>query len=252
MEFFQSSETKEALNMVGENIFVADLQFNIVWINDYADKLIKEIGRFVRIEKKEDLYGRNISEFHRGKGERQKGILTNGSFPYETTIDLFNRFTASIVVNPLVLEGQNRGYILTWKDVTEYESEIKEGQKRIEELYTPIMETSMDGVLLVPVIGTMTEDRIQKMIQKVLEECARHQANYVIFDFSGMTKVEDEHILLEFDAFGKSLSLMGVNMLCSGFTIEMVKVMVKYSINVKEQTFGTFKQAIRYIAKKEA
>ncbi|RKL67881.1 PAS domain-containing sensor histidine kinase [Salipaludibacillus neizhouensis] len=121
MKHFKHEETVSLLNSIGENIFITNTDFDIVWINDYANELIEKLSEYILVESKEDLIGKNMSVFHKNNGESQRRILTEGSFPYESKIILFDRYTASIVINPFIIRDQIEGYVLTWKDVTVYE-----------------------------------------------------------------------------------------------------------------------------------
>ncbi|WP_404329897.1 STAS domain-containing protein [Mesobacillus maritimus] len=243
MNFFESNETIQSLNAVGENIFVADTNFDIVWVNDYANELIKKIGSYIEVDRKEDLYGRNISEFHRNEAKKQIEIMQNGPFPYSTKINLFNRYRAKIVVNPLELLGNRIGYVLTWKDVTKYE----ETQAIMEGMYTPIIEMHMDHVLLIPITGVLTEHRIRKMRDKTLQMASEKSAEYVLIDFTGMTEVDEGFVLSEINSLASALRLLGAEVIYTGFSVNLVKMMVHQGLHVNATTFNTVKQAMNYL-----
>ena len=247
MNLFESNETLRVLDAVGENIFVANTNFEIVWINAYADELIKTIGPYIHIEKKEELYGRNINEFHPNDGERQEQILQNGPFPYRANINLFNQYRATIVVNPLERSGERIGYILSWHDVTKYEEELDRDKVLMEGMYTPIIELSVDGVLLIPITGVLTEDRIEKMKVKTLKTTAEKGSDYVLIDFTGMTEVGEEYVLTEINSLATALRMLGSEVIYTGLSVDLVKMMVKQGIKVNARTFNSFKQAMKYI-----
>ncbi|TWI59332.1 PAS domain-containing sensor histidine kinase [Halalkalibacter nanhaiisediminis] len=144
MAFLNNEETISILNTIGENIFITDTNYNIVWINDYAEGLIKKIGEFINIYSKDELIGKNISSFHPENGKKQMKILKEGPFPYESTINLFNRFTANLVINRLIIAGELKGYILTWKDVTEYEQKVTDTLLALDES-TMVVFTDTSG-----------------------------------------------------------------------------------------------------------
>lgn len=243
MNFFESNETIQSLNAVGENIFVADTNFDIVWVNEYATELIKKIGAYIEADRKEDLYGRNISEFHRNEAKKQIEIMQNGPFPYSTKINLFNRYRAKIVVNPLERLGKRIGYVLTWKDVTKYE----ETQAIMEGMYTPIIEMHMDHVLLIPITGVLTEHRIGKMRDKTLQMASEKSAEYVLIDFTGMTEVDEGFVLNEINSLASALRLLGAEVIYTGFSVNLVKMMVHQGLHVNATTFNTVKQAMNYL-----
>lgn len=114
MAFFQNKEMIIALNNVGENIFIIDTDFTIVWINDYAEGLLKTLSKWTKVRSKDELIGKNINMFHPENDSR----LKEGPFPYESSIHLFN-YEGTLVVNQLVIEEELKGYVLTWKGITE-------------------------------------------------------------------------------------------------------------------------------------
>ena len=63
MEPFTSSETKQLLNAVGENILICDDQLNIIFINHYAEQLIQSLSSFTGLSKKEDYIGVTYQRF---------------------------------------------------------------------------------------------------------------------------------------------------------------------------------------------
>lgn len=243
MNFFESNETIQGLNAIGENIFVTDINFDIVWVNDYAEELIKKIGSSIRVDRKEDLYGRNISEFYQNEGKRQSGLLQNGLFPYTTEINLFNGYRANIVVNPLERQGFRIGYVFTWKDVTKYE----ETQAIMEGMYTPIIEMHLDHVLLIPITGVLTEHRTRKMRDKTLQMASEKRAEYVLIDFTGMTEVDEGFALNEINALASALRMLGAEVIYTGFSVNLVKMLVHQGIHVNATTFNTVKQAMNYL-----
>jgi rsbT co-antagonist protein RsbR len=247
MNFFEFNETIQSLNAIGENIFIADTSFDIVWANNYVDELIKKIGPYIEVDKKEHLYGRNISEFHHNDAKKQIEIMQDGPFPYSTKINLFNTFRANIVISPMERSGNRIGYVLTWKDVTKYE----ETQAIMEGMYTPIIEMHLDQVLLIPITGVLTEHRIGKMRDKTLQIASEKSAEYVLIDFTGMTEVDEGFVLNEINSLASALRLLGAEVIYTGFSVSLVKMMVHQGIHVNAITFNTVKQAMNYLVSKK-
>ncbi|MGM9925031.1 MAG: STAS domain-containing protein [Bacillus sp. (in: firmicutes)] len=244
--FFETEESIDLLDSIGENIFIADENLHIVWINKYADQLINKIGKHIGISKKEELIGRHINEFHKNPA-KQREILLNGPFPYETTINLFNSYTANIVVNPFYTKGQKRGFILTWKDITEFSERENYNKKLLEELYTPIISTVIDNVCLIPINGSLTVERLQKMSERILKESAKLHSEVIIVDFTGVTGLMGESSLHELENLTKSLKLLGATVIYSGFSVEMAQHLINNNISITAPTFKSFKQAMKYL-----
>ncbi|MCR6105362.1 PAS domain-containing protein [Salipaludibacillus agaradhaerens] len=124
MAFFDYNETISVLEAIGENVFIVDAELDIVWINQYATQLITKLNRYLPVDSKEDMIGKNIAMFHAEEEADPKKVLSEGPFPYKKQINLFNRYTANIVINPLYKNDKINGYVLTWKDVTSYEKKL--------------------------------------------------------------------------------------------------------------------------------
>ncbi|WP_047154118.1 PAS domain-containing protein [Aneurinibacillus tyrosinisolvens] len=126
---FEEDETVYALDSVGENIFIADKEHRLVWMNQYAQNLIDDIAADLHIGGHQDLIGHNIGRFHRDP-QHQARILRNGPFPHRAQIKL-GKYTARIIVTEYRnKEKEVKGYILIWQDVTKEEAQKKEEQKR--------------------------------------------------------------------------------------------------------------------------
>ena len=249
MHCFLSEETCHLLNAVGENIFICDEQMSIIFINGYADHLIRRLSPFTGLSSKEEFIGRNIADFHPANGAHQKEILSNGPFPFSSTIVLFKKYTAKIVINPFQLADGSKGFILTWKDVTKYEEELTKGQSMMEEMYAPIIKTILDEVLLMPITGSLSEDRLHKIKEKALHESSKQQASYMVIDFTGMTSLKEDYIVKELEIISQSLALLGTEVIYTGLSTTIVREIVSQGTKIKNETFATFNQAIHHICK---
>ncbi|WP_059170579.1 PAS domain-containing protein [Bacillus sp. FJAT-27445] len=236
------------LNKINENILIANSDYHIVWINDAAKQLLKKIGPFVGIENPEDFIGMSLTRFH---GEREQMILEKGQFPHSAQISLFRTFSANIVVDRLDDEnGVMIGYILTWKDVTEYETAIKEGREQLIELEIPIIPMAIEQIVLVPILGKLDDERLARMELKVLSYCAEHQKESIMFDFSGVSAEINTHIAFRLKQMVNSLRLMGIEPIYIGIRPDMAKTIVNERISLGVKTFQSFNQGIRYMWKK--
>lgn len=237
------------LNSIGEGLIFADNDFNIIWFNDTARRILEKIGPYVGMEDPQDFIGYNIQKFH---GERQQNILANGPFPHSGQIKLFNRYTAQIVVDRLRdHENQETGFILTWRDVTEYENVIEEGKALLEEMYTPIIGTALDSALLIALTGTLTEDRMENMKEKILQETSKRHADYIIFDFTGIGETFEETISFHLNQIVEALRMMGTESIFVGLNPKLVQHITLNGIALNVRTFQSFKQGIQFIWKEK-
>ena len=240
MASFLSDEAKQAMNTVGENLFIADETYTIVWINDYAERLIHQLSSYMPVKGRTDLIGRNISDFHSNDGEKQRRILKNGPFPFESNIVLFNHFQASIVVNPYFAKGEVVGYVLTWKDVTEYE-------ERIDEISVPVIDLWAGEVLMLPLIGSVNSHRIKVVTEKLLSTCSEKQARYLLCDFTGVTNVSGDRVMQDLDKVIRGLGCMGINVIFTGIPISLVQEFIKEGVHIDVPTFRDVKQALSHL-----
>ncbi len=249
MGYFQSEETVNVLNAVGENIFICDSQFTVIFINRYAEQLIQRLSPFTGLSSKEEFIGKNIADFHQANGSRQRRILANGPFPFCSRIVLFDKYTANIVVNPFTYNKDSKGFMLTWKDVTVFEEEINKGQSMMEEMYAPIIKTILDDVLLLPITGFLSEERLHKIKEKALYESSDKQASYMVIDFTGVTSLDNEFIVAELEIISQSLALLGTEAIYTGLSTTLVRQIVSQGTKIKNETFASYNQAMQQICK---
>ncbi len=243
---YELEETvKDTLNCLDENIFYIDQDFHISWMNNSSKNLIGMMKTYLKIESAEDILGLPIRSFH--KSSFQEELLKKGEFPIDMQIVLFNRFVARLIVKELILQNQKRGYLLTWKDITEREQEKEKTKELINELATPILQTIADHTLLVPLIGELTLERLETLTTKLLKECLNNGADYVILDFSGVTTITDPELGHEIQKLTDAIKLMGADVLYCGFPKEMVKNMVSLGVHTNQRSFVSFRNAIRYV-----
>ncbi|WP_347552507.1 STAS domain-containing protein [Pseudalkalibacillus hwajinpoensis] len=103
---------------------------------------------------------------------------------------MFGRFAANIVVSEFLSEfNQKIGYLLVWRYVTEKQKDFEENKKLVNELSTAVIPTIIDNAILVPCIGKMTDVRSERLVESVLNYCATHGTDYVLFDFSDLAEM---------------------------------------------------------------
>lgn len=242
---FNSIDIPTILNTVGESIIVADTDFHICWFNKSAHHLLKRVGPSVHIHNPEEFIGLNLSRFH---GQKQRQILEEGPLPHEANIKLFNKFSANIYVDEIKnKEGIRVGYILTWKDVTEFEDKIQGSTKALKSLYTPIIDTTMDCAIMVALTGVITEDRMQHIKDSILIGCAKKQAEYVLFDFTGIQEEVEDSVVYHLDQVACALRIMGSEAIFVGLKENLVTQFITNGLTINVKTFQSFKQGMFYV-----
>ncbi|WP_226666630.1 STAS domain-containing protein [Metabacillus litoralis] len=248
-EIFKHINIESLLNSVGESLIFADKDYQIVWINDHARALLSKVGPYINVNNPNEFIGMNLNSFH---GKRQMDIVQNGPFPYKTTIRLFNLFTATIIVDQLKsANGDISGFILTWKDITQHENELEERKRIIEGMYTPIIDTAIDSVLLVSLSGVLSEERLEFTKQKLLEAASNNSTDYIIVDFTGIQTILEEDIAFQLNQLVEALTLMGVETIFVGLNPKIVHNIVKMGIQLNAKTYKSFKQGVNYVWKQK-
>jgi methyl-accepting chemotaxis protein len=151
----RASTLHAALEGVGTNIFVADAEFNLVWMNRKAHETMKTLedvtmSLFGLLEG--DLVGGSIDRFHTGDMKtRIRKLLSNPrNLPYRRTITVGPR-RLDLTVNAIVEGSDMAGYIVNWEDVTEAEKASAEAarlQSMMDSVQINVMLAERDMTLV--------------------------------------------------------------------------------------------------------
>jgi methyl-accepting chemotaxis protein len=122
-----------ALDAVGTNIFVADAEFVLVWMNKRALETMKSLEDLTQSLfglGTDQLVGGSIDRFHKGDlKEKVRQILSNPrNFPYRKVINVGPK-KLDLNVNPIVEGNDVAGYIVNWEDVTQREHSQAEAMR---------------------------------------------------------------------------------------------------------------------------
>lgn len=121
---------------------------------------------------------------------------------------------------------------------------IKSQQEAITALTSPIIEV-WQGVLVVPLIGSLDGDRAGRLLEHLLQEVVQRQSRAVILDLTGTHVVDPTTAQHLFDIM-RSVRLLGAEGLVSGIRPSVAKTMVELDIaSTQWQTFPTLAEALR-------
>lgn len=250
MNFLRDANYIHLLNSVGENIIIANTDLQIVWFNNKAREMLTIIGKHLKLTDADQFIGENIANFH---APHVLSILETGKLPYETDMHLFGIFTARLIVDQVLNNsGEKIGYIVTWKDITDFKSALKENKKSMEEMYTPIIGTSIREILLVPLAGSLSEDRLENVQTKILNEISKVNAEYILFDFTGILHHAIEvNISFKFRQIMNAVKLMGAEPIVVGLNAQIVQNAVLSGVHFDFKTFRSFKEGIEFVWKQK-
>jgi rsbT co-antagonist protein RsbR len=107
---------------------------------------------------------------------------------------------------------------------------IRRHQAAIRELSTPVISV-YEGVLLLPIVGTVDSRRAEQIMEAVLTRVSTEQARVLILDIAGVAVVDTEVAdhLLKTTAAAK---LLGADVVLTGITPEVARTVVQLGVDI--------------------
>jgi len=107
---------------------------------------------------------------------------------------------------------------------------VRRHQEAIRELSTPVISVHQ-GVLLLPIVGTVDSMRAEQIMEAVLVEVGRQQARVLILDIAGVAVVDTDvaHHLLQTTA---AVGLLGAEVVLTGISPEVARTLVRLGIEI--------------------
>jgi rsbT co-antagonist protein RsbR len=109
---------------------------------------------------------------------------------------------------------------------------IRRQQQEILELSTPVVQL-WEGVLAIPLIGTLDSERTQIVMENLLEAIVDHEATVAIIDITGVPAVDTlvaQHLIKTASA----ARLMGADCIISGIRPQIAQTMVHLGIELED------------------
>ncbi|WP_394219415.1 STAS domain-containing protein [Halobacillus trueperi] len=233
----------DALNSMGENILLADLNYDLVWMNDEAKKLFTDIAPLFGYEHADDLIGKNMDDFYVNEGS-QLGKVDKLTEKHQARINLKDQFVADTVITPLRnREGEMNYYIIMIMDITLKTEEEERKDHLIESLSIPILKV-WEHAVAVPLIGDLDEKRVDHLMSSLLKECTEGDVEYALIDLSGIHTFNDQ-FSRHLKQLNQSLQLVGTECLVVGITPKLALSFQYFDKGLK--TFKNTYAGLRYI-----
>jgi rsbT co-antagonist protein RsbR len=136
---------------------------------------------------------------------------------------------------------------VSW-DITEREqaAEIIRSQAAVlEEVSTPLIPIS-EGVVIMPIVGTVDSMRAHKVLESLLTGVADAHAQVVILDITGVTLV-DTQVANVFIQAAQAVKLLGAKVVLTGIRPEVAQTIVGLGVDLSSIiTRGTLRDGIAY------
>ncbi|MGB0660564.1 MAG: protoglobin domain-containing protein [Mangrovicoccus sp.] len=109
------------------------------------------------------------------------------------------------------------------------EATIEQREREISELPTPVLKLR-EGLLLIPVVGTLDSYRARTLTVQLLEGIRDYRARAVVLDITGVAAVDSavaNHLIQTMSAAG----LMGASSVLTGLSAEVAQALVKIGVS---------------------
>lgn len=233
---FSSDKICAALEIIPYAALVMNGSGTIIGVNHVANKLFgydkselegKEIEVLVperhrgkHVHHRNDFF-KSPSPRQMGSGRDLTGLRKDGSeFAIEIGLKPFDTETETVVLASII-------------DITERKEleELLHRQKEdLMELSTPVIRL-WDGILVLPVVGTLDTERSRIMMEQLLNTLSESGSTVAIIDISGVTAVDTmvaQHLLKTIEA----AKLMGAECILSGIRPEIANTIVSLGIDL--------------------
>ncbi|WP_147804419.1 PAS domain-containing protein [Alkalicoccus halolimnae] len=150
-------------------------------------------------------------------------------------------------IDPIYLEKEAQYYFVgIQKDIDEYKTaqeKLKKYDKEIELLSTPLVPVK-DGISVLPLIGSIDQERMDLIVDRVIPELEKWDIEKLILDLSGFQDI-DEAAMRGIFQLGDILKLKGISMIITGITPKIAMRTRGLDIDFSSlDTYGSVKQAI--------
>jgi len=153
-------------------------------------------------------------------------IVLTGYASIESSIDALRQGVYDYLVKPCMIEDLKR----TVRRALEHRRQ----RQQITELSNPVVEI-WDGVLLLPLVGTLDDQRAAQMSTALLEAVRREGAQIVLVDITGCTVV-DTYTAAHLINTVRSVRLLGAATVITGVGAHVASDLVKLGVELEDIT----------------
>jgi methyl-accepting chemotaxis protein len=172
----ETARVKSGLDVVATNVMIADVDLNVVYVNESIKKMLAEAEADIRKDipafSAATVVGTNIDKFHKNPAY-QRGVLARLETTHKTSLKIGGR-TFALILNPIFQDAKKIGFVVEWKDMTaELVAQEREQRQAAENLR---IKMALDNVTTNVMIAD-NDRNIVYMNSAVLEMLTRAEAD---------------------------------------------------------------------------
>lgn len=143
------------------------------------------------------------------------------------------------------------------EEIARLKEKVKEYERLIDELSTPIIPSVIPGTILMPLTGALNETRLDDIKTRVLFSIQKQKADTVLIDFTGISHLEVEtvglpYLIHQIGEIQAGLKLMGVETIFVGFSPKFAHDIITSGVDTSRFiTHATFRDGLRFLMKKK-
>src|SRR6266850_921796 len=249
-----SSNQKQKLSELASGLQTTDmLQLLVDSVKDYAIIMLDTEGRVLtwnptaqRLKgwKADEIIGQNFSRFYpaedieKGKTQMELKVAEReGRFEDEgwRVRKDGSRFWANVSITALRdKDGTLRGFGKVTRDLTERrqnEEKLKRQAQEILEMATVPVVPVWEGVILVPLIGTLNSERTQHLMERLLQRITETNSPVAVLDITGVPTIDTQtaqHLIETIAA----VRLLGAEVVLTGVRPTIAQTLVHLGIDL--------------------
>lgn len=127
---------------------------------------------------------------------------------------------------------------------------IEAQQIALREISTPLMPLA-DGVIAMSLIGAIDSERAQQVMETLLEGVARHQAESVILDITGV-QIVDTQVANALVQVAQAVKLLGATIVLTGIQPHIAQTLIHLGVDLSGIiTRNTLQSGIAYVLRRK-